>query len=235
MAENNRSGWMRLPITPETNEWEPWLDVNLPIDGTEIPDFKEWVNWNGFQLNRTALKGHNGYDFAAYLNVENKVIFGLAPDTKIRAVADGIVTEILNDPALVDGGYGVQITIEHGVEDSGMFSHYLHVKPQIDYGAEVKKGDVIATLYKDPDGDEGRLVHLHLGLVSGWGTRGTSSMGGGLIWRLDNPGLLYTDLYKYNAVPQGAVEFTLKEIPSAQIQNANFKKILYGTVDTYYL
>ena len=215
----------KKPINGETKEWEQGLDVALPINGGDLSDFKAWVNWNGFHLDRGTGKGHDGYDFAAYLTKDNRVVFGLPPGTKIRTVADGKIEQVLDNPEAVGGGYGVMITIEHGAHDSGMLSQYIHVKPLIKYGAEVKKGDVIAELYKDPDREEGRLVHLHLTLISGWGTRGTSIIGGGKNIRTDDPKVLSEEIYQYTSEPQGYAQFTVKEFPVAKIETANFTKV----------
>lgn len=215
----------KKPITQETREWEPGLDVALPINEADLLDFKSWVNWNGFQLDRETGKGHDGYDFAVYLTTDDRVIFGLPADTKIRAVADGKVAQVLDNPETVGGGYGVMVTLEHGAYDSGMFSQYVHVKPLIEQGAEVKKGDIIAELYKDPEGEEGRLVHLHMTLVSGWGTRGTSVMGGGKNKRTDDPKVLSENIYKYTANPQGSTQFSVRERPQAKIETTNFRRV----------
>ncbi len=225
MFDETKEQSPKKPITEETREWEPGLDVTLPIDGADLPDFKAWINWNGFHLDRKTGEGHDGYDFAAYLTTDNRVVFGLPPETKIRAVADGRVAQVLDTPEAVGGGYGVMITLEHGAHDSGMFSQYVHVKPLIEHGVAVKKGDVIAELYKDPDGEEGRLVHLHTTLVSGWGTRGTSVVGGGKNIRTDDPGVLSEEIYKYTADPQGSAQFSVKEIPNVKVENANFSRI----------
>lgn len=225
MFDETREQFPKKLIAKETREWEPGLDVTLPINGADLPDFKAWVNWNGFHLDRKTGKGHDGYDFSAYLTTDNRVIFGLSPDTKVRAVADGKVAQVLDNPEAVGGGYGVMITLEHGAHDSGMFSQYVHVKPLIEAGTEVKKGDVIAELYKDPDGDEGRLVHLHMSLISGWGTRGTPIMGGGKNIRTDDPKVLSQEIYQYTAEPQGLAQFSIKEIPHVKIETTNFKRV----------
>lgn len=60
----------KKPITKETSEWEPNLDVALPINGSELPNVKACINWNGFHLNRETTEGHYGFDFAAYLTTE---------------------------------------------------------------------------------------------------------------------------------------------------------------------
>ncbi len=225
MFDETKEESLKKPITKETREWESGLDVILPINGADLPDFKAWVNWNGFHLDRGTGEGHDGYDFSAYLTTDDRVIFGLPADTKIRAVADGKVAQVLDDPEAVGGGYGVMITLEHGTHNSGMFSQYIHVKPLIDYGVEVKKGDVIAELYKDPEAKEGRLVHLHIRLVSGWGTRRTSIMGGGRNIRTDDPKVLSEEIYKYTANPQGSAQFSIKEVPHVKIETANFSRV----------
>lgn len=216
---------VKKPITKETKEWEPGLDTVLPIDGKDLPGFKSWVNWNGFHLDRETGKGHDGYDFAAYLDENDKVIFGLPAEAKIRAVADGKVAQVMDNPEAVGGGYGVMVTLEHGANDSGMFSTYVHVKPLVKQNTEVKKGDVIAELYKDPGEEEGRLVHLHLRLISGWGTRGTSIMGGGTNIRMDDPGVIDESIYKYSAEPQGNSNFNVPSLPNSEVKTKNFRTI----------
>jgi murein DD-endopeptidase MepM/ murein hydrolase activator NlpD len=216
---------IKKPITSEIREWEPNQDTVLPIDGKDIPGFKEWINWNGFQLDRETGKGHDGFDFGAYLTEDGRIVLGLLPNTPIRAVADGIVAQVMDSPEAVGGGYGVTINLEHGANDSGMLSTYIHVVPLVEYGQAVKKGDVIATLYKDPDGEKGRLVHLHLSLISGWGTRGTPIMGGSKNKRLDDPKFISEEIYKYSAEPQGNSNFSVPTISDARVEIANFKKV----------
>lgn len=215
----------RRPIDKDTKEWSPELDTSLPIDGSDIPNFKAWVDWNGFLLDRNTREGHDGFDFAAYLTTDGRIVLGLPDDIKIRAVADGIVKQVLDTPEAVGGGYGVMINIEHGADDSGMFSQYIHVKPTVEAGIAVKKGDVIGELYKDDGDEEGRLVHLHLSLASGWGTRGTSMMGGSRHIRADDPGIIDTSIYKYRANPQGSASFTVPDLPDIKPEYAHFKRI----------
>lgn len=219
----------KRPIDKDTKEWSQDLDISLPINGSEIPNFKAWVNWNGFHLNRETGKGHDGFDFAAYVTTDNKIVLGLPEDTKIYAIADGLVKQILDTPELVGGEYGVMISVEHGKNDSGMFSQYIDIKPTIEVGARVKKGDVIGQIYKDPDGDEGRLAHLHLCLTSGWGIRGTSIAGGGVLIRRDDPALIDRSLYKFNADPQGSVNFTVPNLPNAKVELVHFKRVKIKT------
>ncbi|MCL4441352.1 MAG: M23 family metallopeptidase [Firmicutes bacterium] len=143
----------------------------------------------------------------------------------MRAAADGKVAQVLDNPEAVSGGYGEMITLEHGAHDSGMFSQYIYVKPLIEHGVEVKKGDIIAELYKDPEAEEGRLVHLHMTLVRGWGTRGTSIFCGGKNIRTDDPKILSKDIYRYTAEPQGSAQFGIQEIPHAKVETANFRRV----------
>lgn len=209
----------RRPINEETKEWMRDLDTQLPILGTDIPNFKHWINWNGFQLDRNTGQGHEGFDFAAYLTTDDKIILGLPPETKIRAVADGRIAQVSHG---FGGPYGYFINVEHGKEGEGMFAGYHHVAPKLEQGSEVKKGDIIATLYKDPGEYEGRLVHLHFNLVSAYGTRGTSITGGGLNSRADDPMVIDSSIYKYSAIPQGNKNFTVAELPNVEIKIANF-------------
>jgi murein DD-endopeptidase MepM/ murein hydrolase activator NlpD len=148
-------------ITVDTKLWEPNLDVTLPINGVDIPEFKKWVNWKGFS------KKHPGFDFAAYINNKNECILGLPSKTPVRATADGVVAQVID----MYGEYPTYITIEHGKREKGvvagarLLSQYAHVEPLVKDWQPVKKGDVIATLYKDPGNKEGRLVHLHFTLA----------------------------------------------------------------------
>lgn len=217
----------KRPFTKDTKEWSPGLETVLPIDGSEIPNFKAWVNWNSFHLDRNTGKGHDGFDFAAYVTTDNRVVFGLPEDTKIRAVADGVVKQVLDTPNILGGPYHAMINIEHGANESGMLSQYIHVRPKIKTGDSVKRGDVIAELYKGPEGDEGPLVHLHLSLVNG-GARETLAMGRKSYLRMVNPGLIDPSIYGLNANPQGSANFKIPNLPDAQIEIAHFKRVRVG-------
>lgn len=131
----------------------------------------------------------------------------------------------MDNPEAVGGGYGVMMNIEHGAHDSGMFSTYVHVVPTVEFGAKVRKGDTIGTLYKDPGTEEGRLVHLHLELISGWGTKGSSITGGGKNLRYDDPAILDEYIYKLRTDPQGKTDFSVPLLGSPKIELANFNKI----------
>ena len=65
----------------------------------------------------------------------------------MRAVADGIVRQV--STGLVKTRYAMFINIEHSKEGSGLFSAYHHVFPVVKLNQYVKKGEIIANLYKD--------------------------------------------------------------------------------------
>lgn len=211
---DRRGSLKRRKIDDETTEWTAKLEATLPIEGLEIPSFKAWINWNGFQYNPETDKGHKGFDFAAYLTTDNRVVLGLPPDVRVRAVADGVVRQIRSG----FGEYLRYISIEHGGEDSGLFSAYGHIVPLVDVGTQVKKGDVIGTLYKDPGEEEGRLVHCHLELTHGWGKGSNQD-------RRANPVVLDSSLYRFKAVPQSSVNFSVPLLPEARIEYANFRVV----------
>ncbi|NBU34271.1 hypothetical protein EB118_07575 [bacterium] len=203
-----------LPFTPETKGWSSALDTSLPIDAADIPGFVSWVNCNGFHLDRETGKGHDGFDFGAYLREDGMIVVGLPQDTPIRAVANGVVRQVLMNES-TGMGYGCVVNVEHGGNDSGMFSSYVHVNPTIEPNVTVGKGDVLGSLYKDDGNQEGRLVHLHMGLADGWGSHGTSIMGGGLILRQQDPGLIDRSIYDTTVSRQGFEPFDYAEVPGA--------------------
>lgn len=195
-------------ITENTRVWTRNLDVTLPILGTDIPRFEEWVAWNCFS------ESHNGFDFAVYIDKEGRCILGLPSETPVRAVADGIVAQVYDSTYL--GEYAVFINVEHGKKGSGLFSSYHHVKPLVMDGKYVKKGDVIATLYKDPRNDTGRLVHLHFLLSSGWDIRPRSV----------DPSDIFPEIKGLVVEPQGRKEFKiLGSDTQPEIYIANFKNL----------
>ena len=201
-------------ITGDSNTWTPNLDIVLPIDGSDIRGFKEWVNWSGW---KGYSEHHTAYDFAAYLNDEGNCVLGLHQDTPVRAVADGVVRQISNG---FGGEYACFMNIEHGSKGSGMFSAYHHVAPLVKDGQEVRKGEVIATLHKDEGDEEGKLVHLHFELANGWNH-------GSRIKRAVNPELIYSKLANYKAEPQGSPDFQILGLQKQpEIYIANFKKLL---------
>jgi murein DD-endopeptidase MepM/ murein hydrolase activator NlpD len=224
--ETPSEGLIRKPITSETKEWAPDLDTQLPINPQDIPNFKAWINWNGFEFDSETWKGpHKGFDFGAYLTNDNKIILGLPEGTKIRAIADGKVILISKGSSITGNydelnGYFAEVRIAHGMIDSGMGSHYLHAVPLVEKGEEVKKGDVIATLHKDSGEDRGRLVHLHLEMINAPGTKKE-------VWwtKPVDPKILDESLLKFSAIPQGSAHFSVPGLSGIPIETVNFKEL----------
>jgi len=168
----------------------PKEKIILPIDTESIEDFAEWIIWNKFS------RYHRGFDFAAYFNKKKKIVFGLPQKTKIRAIDDGIVTEIID----VEGteGYGNYIEISH---KNGIVSVYGHVFPFVGHNQHVKKGELIGFLYEDPEErEEKRLVHLHFSLLKEEGKKCFYS----------DPIEFFDEKFKFYAEPQGNKIFMLK-------------------------
>ncbi|GEM_PF-2782948 len=209
-----------IKIGKETQEWLPNQDTILPIDGRDIPNFEAWINWNGYAVDPSSgKKVHDGFDFAAYLTTDNHVVLGLPPLTPVRAVAEGTVKQILTSQThLIPDSYGNLVNIEHGSHNSEMYSTYIHIVPEVKVGVEIKKGDIIGTLYMDQWRTEGRLVHLHLTLTNSW------SIGGSDL-REKDPRVISADLYRYNATPQGSASFKVTELPQLKIVVANFQRV----------
>ncbi len=192
--------------------WTPDLDMDLPINYADIPNFYKWISWNKYS------QDHRGFDFASYLSVDGKCVLGLPTETPIRTVANGIVMQISR--GFGGGGYGTFINIEHGNKNSGLYSGYHHVKPLVKDGQPVKKGEIIATLYKDSGNEEGRLVHLHFVLSNGWSVEDRINV---------HPSDIFLNVDKYIAKPQGSSDFQIKDLKrQPEIHQANFKKLRIG-------
>ncbi|MEK6947968.1 MAG: M23 family metallopeptidase [Nanoarchaeota archaeon] len=199
-------------ITGTTRIWTPELDITLPIDCADIPDFQEWVNWSGW---KGYSPDHKAFDFAAYLTKDERCILGLPKETPVRAIADGVVRQ--TSYGLADVPYACFMNIEHSIKNSGLFTSYYHIDPKVKTGQEVKKGDIIATLYKDEGSDEGKLVHLHFEMRNGWEIND----------RIVNPETIFHRLNQYSAIPQGNPEFKILGLEKQpDIHLANFKKLL---------
>lgn len=196
--------------------WAPNLNIIMPILPSDIPDFKAWINWSGFE---GYSKNHVAFDFGAFINANGNCVLGLPEKTPIRAVADGTIAQISCGLAGRGVRYACFINIEHGEDGSGMFSGYHHVVPLVKAGIKVKKGDVIANLYKDPGNEIGKLVHLHFELTNGWNVKN----------RKVNPAIIFPILNKYRAIPQGEENFIIEGLSKQpKILISNFKKLLLG-------
>jgi len=174
----------------------------------------EWVKWNGFS------DEHEGYDFGAYITADGKVVFGLPENTPVRAIADGHVYSLIK-PGGDFGGYAARVGLTHGDHMLGLGSQYDHMIPHqdiLDGKNEVKKGETIGHLYKDPGNKEGRLVHLHFMLTSG-----------GMRPKIVDPSSMFDGLDDIIANPQGSPDFRLSGLSyDPKIIVANFKKVNTG-------
>jgi len=197
-------------LNENTKLWTSTLDIVLSINDLDIPNFHKWVNWNGYT------QRHTGFDFAAYLTKNGKCILGLPSEIPVRAIADGVVRQV--SQGLAEGyEYATFINIEHGKKDGGMFSCYHHVNPLIKDEQFVKKGDMIATLYKDFGYEEGKLVHLHFGLTNARDVKK----------RNVDPVSIFPIIGKYKAEPQGTIDFQIQDMKKQpEICIANFKRLL---------
>lgn len=205
-------------ITDKTTQWKPNLDIVMPIYGGDIPKFIKWINWSGW---KGYSENHDAVDYGCYLDKTGDCVLGLPEETPVRAVADGIVRQISCGLAGRGVPYACFMNIEHGASGSGLFSVYHHINPTAKDGQEVKKGDIIGTLYKDEGNEEGKLVHLHFELINGWNF-------GSRRQRAVNPEQIYSEIGTApRANPQGRRDFTLdglKQQPKIII--ANFKNLL---------
>lgn len=86
---------------------------------------------------------HNGTDFAG------------DPDQPVKALADGTVLSVEEDPM-----WGTVLCIDHGLE---VVSRYCGVKPSVAVGDTVTVGQSIGTLTEIPC-ESGQTPHLHLEL-----------------------------------------------------------------------
>ena len=179
----------------ERKEWGPFADIVFPIDTTQIRNFDRWICWNGFR------EGHKGYDFAAYLNTKKVIVLGLPGGFPVRAVADGRVIQAVPEPFGV--AYGGFINIEHGGENSGMFSSYHHIIPSVK-NTSTRKGEIIGYLYQNKADKivQGRIVHLHFELTDSWEVRNTG----------DNvdPAKIFPEISRIIARPQGDPKFEVE-------------------------
>ena len=192
--------------------------VSLPVYGEDIPGFVKWVNWNGYR------NGHEAFDFAAYMNDKGQCVLGLPAKTPVRAIADGMVTLFSRGEehlygAAIDSYLG-RVHILHQLNDEFWFYiGYVHIVPDVKLFERVKKGEPIGTLYKDPEGDIGRLVHLHFTIYKYNDHIKLLHSGG----EMDSKELFgeITDLI---ANPQGIPEFRILGLdPQPEIVFANFK------------
>src|SRR3989338_6236557 len=101
-------------ITEDTKVWMPTLDIVPPIYSSDIPNFREWVNWSGWKGYE---ESHMAFDFACYFDVDGNIVLGLHSQTPVRAIADGRIYQISN--LLGGDDYQRMVNIEHASNGSG--------------------------------------------------------------------------------------------------------------------
>ena len=143
----------RPPVTSEsveTSEPEEEKPVGGLPEGMVLPVSGNVLNDFGFFHNQTlnSYYAHTGMDFAA------------AAGTDVFAVEDGVVESIYKDDLLS----GTEITVSHG---DGLKSVYRFVTEVegLKVGAEVKKGDVIATVAEATGNEYKDGAHLHFEIL----------------------------------------------------------------------
>lgn len=196
------------------------MKLELPILGEDIPEFSKWVAWNKFSANYHkgvpyGIPWHDGFDFAAYTDKKGDCILGLQETTPIRAIDDGIVRKA--SPWYVGGTYTMDMLIEHS---TSLVSGYNHVVAKVKVGSNVRKGDVIATLYKDEGAEEGRLVHLHFYLAK------LDYLDGERFRHLIDPERVFGEISDVVAEPQGHKYFLIPKMTQQPIIHiANFREL----------
>jgi len=125
-----------------------------PLDGA--PTVTQWFGENPAMYAQFGYRGHNGIDYSAVVG------------TPIRAVADGTVVMVDNDPT----GYGLYVRLYH--KALGIYSMYGHMSKQnVVQGATVKQGDVIG-LSGNTGNSTGPHLHYELRLCDAAGNYSTA-------------------------------------------------------------
>lgn len=135
------------------NMWTKEEELVFPIDSDSIEGFSSWYLYPD-RADKTCLL------LNCYYNNKNELMFGLSSRTKIRAIEDGIVRHVVNDPK--KGNYVSMVMIEHDGLYSGKTSAYFFVDPMIEQYQEIRKGQVIGTTRID------KVRGLRLELMDGW-------------------------------------------------------------------
>lgn len=143
----------RPPVTSEnveTSEPEEEKPVGGLPEGMVLPVSGNVLNDFGFFHNQTlnSYYAHTGMDFSATVGAD------------VFAVEDGVVESIYKDDLLS----GTEIIVSHG---NGLKSVYRFVT-EVDglkVGAEVKKGDVIATVAEATGNEYKDGAHLHFEIL----------------------------------------------------------------------
>jgi murein DD-endopeptidase MepM/ murein hydrolase activator NlpD len=144
----------------------------IKANGLDPDEFQSWVfcpgmlflstdKWWGDRGRRDF--PHEGIDFCLYRNRSGKTL-RVDQQTRIPVMHDGVVRAMFTDYL------GEAVIIEHENGQSGnkkILSVYAHTKPQeeVQPGAQVKKGDIIATIADTKHSKARILPHLHLSLA----------------------------------------------------------------------
>lgn len=181
--------------------WTKNMDVVMPIDVSSIRGFERWIVWNNAASQLLNGSDRAGFAWAAYINDEGGAVLGLPPGTKIVAIADGRVKKVQHRYLQSYVSYFGGVEIEHDKKGSGLVSTYAYVKPLVIEGQEVKKGDVIATIYSDllKNSQQSNLPHLDFSL---------SQKDGKLV---DPEKTIYNNVDFLHAEPQNSLDFQIVE------------------------
>lgn len=128
-------------VQPKKSNTVPSVKFVIPVNGEIIQDF------SGDELVKNATTGawqtHNGVD-----------ISGAAGDD-VKAMTDGTVTEILEDPL-----WGAVVVIDHG---NGLTGRYCGLNKDLrtEKGRSVSAGELIGTVGNTADIESSMDTHLH--------------------------------------------------------------------------
>lgn len=204
-----------------------WTDLNLQvtIKGKDITGFEEWVNFSGYnKYDNPDRRIHEAFDFAAYIDSNNKRIVELPSKTPIRTIEDGKIKEISIGGNLSCGDYFTYILIKHSQNDESFYSCLRHVEPlsHFDSGpqkTEVRRGEKIATVYKDLESEGEIPVHLHFELGRKLG-RPIHIKG-----KID-PSKVYEGIKEPKTNLQENKDFALEGNENIEIKYSNFNKTI---------
>jgi hypothetical protein len=134
------------------------LDIWIFHPGMLFKSLDKW--WGDFGTREFP---HEGIDLCLYKNRSGQM-HKLSPETQIPVIFDGVVRAMFKDYL------GQAIIVEHYADNiaKGKFlTVYAHTKPQeeVQPGAQVKKGDIIATIADTKHSKARILPHLHLSLA----------------------------------------------------------------------
>ncbi len=147
----------------------PFTELLIAANSIEPDSFRHWIfreemlfgatgKWWGDFGQRDF--PHEGIDFCLYADRSGRIC-RLGEQTRIPVMHDGVVKAMFKDYL------GQAVILEHTSEpdrNTRFLSAYAHTAPQIGIrpGAEVKRGDIIATIADTSTSKAKILPHLHL-------------------------------------------------------------------------